>query len=68
LDVSRTPRPADDLGDLVERHREHVVEHERDPLGGVERVELAALVVQIAIVNVWNRLNVATRQVAGTGW
>jgi hypothetical protein len=24
---------AQDGGDLVERHREHVVEHERDPLG-----------------------------------
>jgi AhpD family alkylhydroperoxidase len=27
--------------------------------------ELAALVVSIATINVWNRLNVATRQVAG---
>ena len=27
--------------------------------------ELAALVVAIAIINVWNRLNVSTRQVAG---
>ena len=27
--------------------------------------QLAALLVQIAIVNVWNRLNIATRQVAG---
>lgn len=26
---------------------------------------LAALVLQIALINVWNRLNVATRQVAG---
>lgn len=30
--------------------------------------QLAALVLQIAVVNVWNRLNVATRQVAGSGW
>ena len=30
--------------------------------------QLAALVLHIAVVNVWNRLNVATRQVAGTGW
>jgi AhpD family alkylhydroperoxidase len=30
--------------------------------------QLAALVVHIAVVNVWNRLNVATRQVAGSGW
>lgn len=29
---------------------------------------LAALVLGIATVNLWNRLNVATRQVAGTGW
>lgn len=28
--------------------------------------QLAALVVAIATVNVWNRLNVSTRQVAGT--
>jgi alkylhydroperoxidase family enzyme len=27
--------------------------------------ELAALVLAIATVNVWNRLNVATRQLAG---
>ena len=27
--------------------------------------ELAALVLSIAVINVWNRLNVATRQVAG---
>ena len=27
--------------------------------------ELAALVLSIALINVWNRLNVATRQVAG---
>ena len=29
---------------------------------------LAALVIQIALINVWNRLNVATRQVAGSAW
>lgn len=29
---------------------------------------LAALVLAIATVNVWNRLNVATRQPAGAGW
>lgn len=28
---------------------------------------LAALIVSIATVNVWNRLNVSTRQVAGSG-
>ena len=30
--------------------------------------ELAALVLSIAVINVWNRLNVATRQVAGAEW
>jgi alkylhydroperoxidase family enzyme len=30
--------------------------------------ELAALVLSIASINLWNRLNVATRQVAGRGW
>jgi AhpD family alkylhydroperoxidase len=30
--------------------------------------ELAALVLAIAQINVWNRLNVATRQVAGQEW
>ncbi|TWP46320.1 carboxymuconolactone decarboxylase family protein [Lentzea tibetensis] len=31
-------------------------------------LELGALVVSISAVNVWNRLNAATRQVAGTAW
>ena len=30
--------------------------------------ELGALVLSIASINVWNRLNVATRQVAGQEW
>jgi AhpD family alkylhydroperoxidase len=30
--------------------------------------ELAALVLSLATINVWNRLNVATRQVAGQEW
>jgi AhpD family alkylhydroperoxidase len=30
--------------------------------------QLAALIVHVSVVNVWNRLNVATRQVAGSGW
>ena len=29
---------------------------------------LSQLLLQIALINVWNRLNVATRQVAGSGW
>jgi alkylhydroperoxidase family enzyme len=30
-----------------------------------DETALAALIIQIALINVWNRLNVATRQVAG---
>ena len=30
--------------------------------------ELAALIIAIANINVWNRLNVSTRQVAGAAW
>lgn len=30
--------------------------------------QLAALVLAVASVNVWNRLNAATRQLAGTAW
>ena len=33
-----------------------------------DETELAALVLAIASINVWNRLNVTTRQVAGQGW
>ncbi|MCW2603864.1 MAG: alkylhydroperoxidase like protein AhpD family [Pseudonocardiales bacterium] len=30
--------------------------------------QLAALIMAIGMINLWNRLNVTTRQVAGTGW
>ncbi|MEV6954745.1 carboxymuconolactone decarboxylase family protein [Streptomyces sp. NPDC051183] len=30
--------------------------------------QLAALILSISTVNVWNRINVATRQVAGAAW
>src|SRR2546430_2685798 len=33
-----------------------------------DETELAALVLAIASINVWNRLNVATQQVAGQEW
>jgi AhpD family alkylhydroperoxidase len=33
-----------------------------------EEPALAALILAIATVNVWNRLNVTTRQVPGSGW
>jgi hypothetical protein len=32
-----------------------------------DKPALAALVISIAPINVWNRLNVATRQVVGSG-
>jgi alkylhydroperoxidase family enzyme len=30
--------------------------------------QLAALIASIALVNLWNRLNITTRQVAGADW
>lgn len=33
-----------------------------------DEAALAALVLSISLINVWNRVNVATRQVAGTAW
>ena len=36
--------------------------------GHYDETALAALVLSIANINVWNRLNAATRQVAGTAW
>jgi AhpD family alkylhydroperoxidase len=33
-----------------------------------DETALAALVIEIAMINVWNRFNVATRQPAGSGW
>jgi hypothetical protein len=37
--LGRVRRAAYDGGDLVEGNREHVVQHERDPLGRGERFE-----------------------------
>ena len=33
-----------------------------------DQTQLAALVMSIGLINLWNRTNVATRQVAGQGW
>lgn len=30
--------------------------------------QLAALIMQISLINVWNRLNATVKQVAGAGW
>lgn len=34
----------------------------------LDQQQIAAVVLQIALVNVWNRVNRATRQVAGQAW
>jgi hypothetical protein len=41
--LGRHRRTLDDRGDLVERHREHIVQHERDSLGGTQCRRNAAL-------------------------
>ena len=56
--VTRLADTADPVPDAV---WEEAAEH-------YDEQELAALVLSIATVNVWNRLNVATRQVAGQEW
>jgi AhpD family alkylhydroperoxidase len=33
-----------------------------------DETALAALVINIAAINAWNRINVATRQIAGSAW
>jgi AhpD family alkylhydroperoxidase len=40
---------------------EHAAKHYDEPA-------LSALVLSIAVINTWNRLNVSTRQIAGTAW
>jgi AhpD family alkylhydroperoxidase len=56
--VTRIADTADPVPDAV---WEEAAEH-------YDEQELAALVLSIATINVWNRLNVATRQVAGQEW
>ena len=57
LDRGRHPaqRPADPVPDEI---WDEAARHYDEPA-------LAALVLKIALINFWNRLNVATRQVAG---
>jgi hypothetical protein len=63
--------------DFIEGHIEHIVKDEGEPRGGrqpsklgtrprvtINEPELASLILSIAMTNVWNRPNVATRQVA----
>jgi AhpD family alkylhydroperoxidase len=54
--ISDRPDPVpDEIWDEAARH--------------YDEATLAAIVIAIASINVWNRLNVATRQVAGaSGW
>jgi AhpD family alkylhydroperoxidase len=53
------------LADTADPVPDHVWE---DAARHYDEQELAALVLAIASINVWNRLNVATRQVAGQEW
>ncbi|MBC8094090.1 MAG: carboxymuconolactone decarboxylase family protein, partial [Pseudonocardia sp.] len=39
-----------------------------DAAGHYDEKELAGLLLSIAAINAWNRLNATTRQVAGTAW
>ena len=52
--ADRAEPVSDDVWDEAARH--------------FDEAQLAALVLAIANINVWNRLNVATRQVAGQAW
>jgi len=52
--ADRSEAVPDDVWDEAARH--------------FDEAQLAALVLTIASVNLWNRLNVATRQVAGVEW
>jgi AhpD family alkylhydroperoxidase len=52
--AGRSEAVPDDVWDEAARH--------------YDEAQLAALVLTIASVNLWNRLNVATRQVAGVEW
>lgn len=45
---------------IARRHAEAATRHYDEPA-------LADLIIAITTINVWNRLNVATRQVAGSG-
>lgn len=56
--VTRVADTSDPVPDAV---YEEAARHYDEP-------QLAALILSIATVNVWNRINVATRQVAGSAW
>lgn len=56
--VTRLADPADPVPDPVWD----------DAARHFDEVQLAALVLTIAHVNLWNRLNASTRQVAGAAW
>jgi AhpD family alkylhydroperoxidase len=53
--VADRPDPvSDEIWDQAARH--------------YDETALAALIIEIAAINVWNRFNAATRQPAGSGW
>ena len=56
-----TTRLSDTADPVPDKLWDEVVRH-------YDETALAALVLAIAGINVWNRLNVVTRQVAGQEW
>jgi len=52
--ADRSDPVADDIWDTATSH--------------YDEKELACLIVSIAAVNAWNRMNATTRQIAGTAW
>jgi hypothetical protein len=72
--TGRHRRAPGDAANLVRGHSEHVVKHEREPddvwneaAQHFDEPSLAALVINIALVNFWNRVNVSTRLIARSG-
>jgi alkylhydroperoxidase family enzyme len=50
------------------RDAPYFTDAERAALALTDESVLAALIIAIANINVWNRLNVTPRQVAGSAW
>ena len=62
---SRSPRPLTRIADRPEAVSDEIWE---EAARHYDEGALAALLVDIAGINVWNRLNAATRQPAGGSW
>jgi alkylhydroperoxidase family enzyme len=57
----RRPRAGDRPDPVPDEVWDEAAEHYDEPA-------LAALILAIALINAWNRLNVATRQIADPDW